>query len=106
MSNAGKDYQVIVSERAAELLVGHIRFVARVSQKAADDLRKKIMKSAKTLEEFPERGSWLIDPNLPRNKYRKLVVESRYMLIHQVKGNLVYIDSIIDCRRDYPWIIY
>ena len=41
MSNAGKDNQVIVSELAAELLVDHVRFVARVSQQAAEDLRKK-----------------------------------------------------------------
>jgi hypothetical protein len=106
MKNDDIKYQVIVSERAAEMLVSHIRFVARVSQQAAEDLRKKIIESAKTLEELPERGSWLIDPNLPRNKYRKLVVESRYMLIYQVKDCIVYIDSIIDCRRDYPWIIY
>ena len=106
MSNAGKEYQVIVSDRAAEMLVSHIRFVAQVSRQAADDLRNEFIKTAKTLETLPERGSWLTDPRLPINKYRKLVVENRYMLIYQVKDNTVYIDSIIDCRRDYPWIIY
>ena len=106
MSNAKKVYRVIVSDRAAEMLVSHIRFVAQVSRQAADDLRKEFIKTAKTLEALPERGSWLADPRLPINKYRKLVVENRYMLIYQVKDNTVYIDSIIDCRRDYPWIIY
>lgn len=106
MSNARIEYHVIVSERAAEMLVSHVRFVAQVSQQAAEDLRKKIIKSAKTLEEFPERGSWLVDPYLPGNKYRKLIVENRYMLIYQIKDNIVFIDYVIDCRRDYPWIIY
>ncbi len=89
MSNDGIKYQIIVSERAAEMLVSHIRFVARVSQQEAEDLRKKIIESAKTLEEFPERESWLADPYLPGNKYRKLIVANRYMLIYQVRANQV-----------------
>ena len=34
-----KLYQVIISEKATEMLIQHVRFVAKVSQAAADSLR-------------------------------------------------------------------
>lgn len=39
MSSVSKRYQVIFSERAGEMLVQHVRFVAQVSPQAADKLR-------------------------------------------------------------------
>ena len=69
MSVADKRYHVIVSERAEEMLVKHARFLAQVSTQAADKLTVDIIAAAKTLQEFPERGSWLNDSILPRNKY-------------------------------------
>jgi len=74
-----KSYHVIVSERAEEMLVKHARFLAQVSTQA-DKLTVDIIAAAKTLQEFPERGLWLNDPILPRDKYRKLLVDKRYLL--------------------------
>lgn len=105
MSEAGKRYNVIISERALEMLLQHVRFLATVSTQAADKLRIDIIEAAKSLQEFPERGSWLNDPMLPANKYRKLIVDKRYLLIYQIKDYTVYIDYIVDCRQDYRWLI-
>jgi hypothetical protein len=41
---------------------------------------------------------------LPANKYRKLLVDKRYLLIYQIKDGTVYIDYILDCRQDYGWL--
>lgn len=105
MSNEVKKYQVIISERAGEMLVQHIRFLAQVSTSAADKLRIDIIEAAKSLREFPERGFWLIDPALPVSKYRKLLVDKRYLLIYKIQGDTIYIDYLVDCRQEYSWLI-
>lgn len=105
MSCESKRYHVIISERAGEMLMPHIRFLAQVSTQAADELRRDVIEAAKSLQNFPERGSWLTDPMLPANKYRKLLVDKRYLLIYQIKDDTVYINYILDCRQDYGWLI-
>ncbi|MDR3565560.1 MAG: type II toxin-antitoxin system RelE/ParE family toxin [Negativicutes bacterium] len=105
MSSAAKRYQVVISERAGEMLVQHTRFLTQVSSQAADKLRMDIIEAAKSLQEFPERGSWLVDPALPANEYRKLLVDKRYLLIYKIKDDKVYIDYVVDCRQEYSWLI-
>jgi len=105
VSSVDKRYRVVISERAGEMLVQHARFLAQVSTQAADKLRIDVIEAAKSLREFPERGSRLTDPALPANKYRKLLVDKRYLLIYQIKDDTVYIDYIVDCRQDYAWLI-
>ncbi len=100
-----KQYNVIISDRAWEMLVQHARLLAQVSIKAADELRTDIIKAARSPQVLPESGSWLRDPALPANKYRKLLVDKRYLLIYQIKDETVFIDYIVDCRQDYRWMI-
>jgi plasmid stabilization system protein ParE len=104
MGSVNKRYHVIFSERAGEMLVQHARFLAQASAQAADKFRMDIVEAAKSLQEFPERGSWLVDPLLPANKYRKLLVDKRYLLIYQIKDDTVYIDYLVDCRQNYVWL--
>lgn len=68
----------------------HTRFLAQVSPQAADKLRMDIIEAAKSLQEFPERGSWLVDSALPANVYGKLLVDKRYLLIYKIKDDTVY----------------
>lgn len=46
MSCVGKRYQVIIAERAGEMLVQHTRFLAQVTPQAADKLRMDIIEAA------------------------------------------------------------
>ena len=100
-----KRYNVIISDRAREMLIQHVRFLAQVSIQAAEKFRKDVVEAAKSLQDFPERGSWLFDPLFPANKYRKLLVDQRYLLIYQIGDETVYIDYIVDCRQNYGWLI-
>ncbi len=106
MENSEKEYQVIVSDRFAEMLVNHVRFVAQVSRQAAEKLRKAIVKQIRTLEHMPQRNNWFNVELIQTNKYRKLVVEKRYLILYQIKDDCVYVDYILDCRQDYPWLFY
>ena len=69
-----KKYTVIVSDRAASMLVNHVRFLARVSPEAAKKLHKEIIAEAKALEYMPESYPWLNRDEIPANKYRKKLV--------------------------------
>ncbi|PTQ55083.1 MAG: Death on curing protein, Doc toxin [Candidatus Carbobacillus altaicus] len=105
MDSDGKIYKVIISNEAAQMLVDHSRFLAQVSEKVALDLVAEFSAKAKSLEEFPERNPWISDPFIPSGKYRKLLMGKRYLLIYQIKGDIVYVDYVVDCRQDYGWLL-
>ena len=100
-----KKYLVIISERASEMLVSHARFLAQVSEQAAQNFIEEFKVSAKSLENLPERNPRLDVPAMPINKYRRMLIYKRYLLIYQIKGNIVYVDYIVDCRQDYEWLL-
>lgn len=105
MENENNRYTVIISEKAAELLLIHVRFIANVSEDAAQKLIVDFNHSARSLETTPERNPWLSDPTLPINKYRKMVFSKRYLIIYQIKEVRVYIDFVLDCRQDFRWLL-
>lgn len=98
-------YHVIVSERAAQMLVSHAAFLAQVSPEAAERLTAEFEKAAKSLEFMPQRCPWLTGEYIPRNAYRFILFEKRYMLIFQIVDDVVYADYVVDCRQDYGWLI-
>lgn len=98
-------YRVIVSDRAEELFIQHVRFVAQVSEEAAEALRVTLIDAVRSLSNMPERGSFMNDSALPKRKYRKRLVGERYLLLYQIKGDTVFVDYVLDCRQDYRWLI-
>ena len=83
-------YRVIVSARAAQMLVSHAAFLAQVSPAAAERLTVEFEKAAKSLEQMPQRCPWLKGEYIPKNAYRFILFEKRYMLIFQIVDNTVY----------------
>ncbi|MEW6081896.1 MAG: type II toxin-antitoxin system RelE/ParE family toxin [Bacillota bacterium] len=105
MDSGDKRHTVIVSHEAAQMLVSHSRFLAQVSETAALQLVDEFAEKAKSLEIFPERNPWLVDPLIPARKYRKLLMSKRYLLIYQIKGDSVLLDALVDTRQDYGWLL-
>ncbi|MDP3486719.1 MAG: type II toxin-antitoxin system RelE/ParE family toxin [Bacillota bacterium] len=105
MAESNRTYTVVVSPRAAEMLLEHVRFAAQVSSQGVDNLRVQIIEAARSLAQFPERHPWLADPMLPAHKYRKMVINKRYILVYQIKDTTVHIDYVTDCRREYQWLL-
>lgn len=99
-------YKVIVSERARQMLGNHIRFLAQKNPTAARKLNHEILGAIRSLYHFPERFPFLEVEFVPYNKYHKLFIERRYLLLYQVKDRIVYVDYIIDCRQDYTWLLH
>ena len=98
-------YEVIVSDRAKAMLGMHIRFMANVNKKSAEQKRKEIIRGIKSLEEMPERFPFFNEAPIPSNKYHKMFIEKRYLVLYQIKNGTVYVDYILDCRTDYSWLI-
>ena len=98
-------YRVIVSEWATQMLVSHAAFLAQVSPEEAERLTAEFEKTANSLETMPQRCPWLIGEYIPRNAYRFILFEERYMIIFQIVDDIVYADYVVDCRQDYSWLI-
>ena len=98
-------YRVIVSARAAQMLVSHAAFLAQTNPAAAERLTVEFEKAAKSLEQMPQRCPWLKGEYIPRNVYRFILFEKRYMLIFQIVDHTVYADYVVDCRQDYGWLL-
>lgn len=104
MENRNK-YKVIVSERAMRMLISHAAFLAQVNPQAAEKLTEEFQRAANSLETMPQRCTWLSGEYIPKNAYRFILFEKRYMLIFQISDDVVYADYVIDCRQDYSWLI-
>ncbi len=100
-----KCYKVIISSMAADMLISHSRFIANVNEKAAMQFVEEFYKKTRSLEDFPERNSFILDPMISEGKYRKLIIYKRYLLIYQIKGEIVYVDALLDCRQHYKWLL-
>lgn len=94
-------YRVIVSARAAQMLVSHAAFLAQVSPAAAERLTVEFEKAAKSLEQMPQRCPWLRGEYIPKNAYRFILFEKRYMLIFQIVDNTVYGKTFTACINIY-----
>ena len=105
MDNKNRRYEVVVSDEATQMLVSHAQFLAQVSEPAALRLIEAFHEKAKLLELFPERNPWLADQLIPTGKYRKLLLEKRYLLVYQIKESTVYVDAVVDARQDYGWLL-
>lgn len=100
-----KKYKVIVSDRAKQMLGTHIRFMAQVNKEAAIAKKKELITAMRTLESMPQRFPFFEESYIPPNKYHKMFVEKWYLILYQIKDNTVYVDYILDCRKDYSWLM-
>jgi len=98
-------YKVIVSERARQMLAGHVRFLAQKSPTAARRIKNDLMNAIRSLSIMPERFPFLTAEFIPVNKYHKMFVEKYYLILYQIKDQTVFVDYIVDCRQDYGWLV-
>ncbi|MGI6588298.1 MAG: type II toxin-antitoxin system RelE/ParE family toxin [Peptococcia bacterium] len=98
-------YKVIVSDRARQMLAGHVRFLAPKSPTAARRIKNDLMDAIRSLNQLPERFPFLDAEFIPLNKYHKMFVEKWYLILYQIKDQTVYVDYIVDCRQDYGWLV-
>lgn len=100
-----RQYKVIVSDRARQLLACHVLFLAQKSPTAARKVKNNLMDAIRSLHQMPERFPFLEAEFIPPNKYHKMFVEKWYLVLYQIKDRTVYVAQIVDCRQDYRWLL-
>ena len=100
-----KKYKVIVSDRTKRMLGTHIRFMAQVNKDAAKTKKQELMEAMRSLERMPQRFPFFEEAYMPTNKYHKMFVAKWYLVLYQIEDDTVYVDTILDCRKDYSWLI-
>lgn len=98
-------FKVLVSDRARQMLAGHIKFLAEKSPECARKTNKELLQAIRSLERMPERFPFLDAEFIPPNKYHKMYVEKWYLVLYQIQDETVYVDHIVDCRQDYGWLV-
>lgn len=100
------DYDVIVSEQARRQLGECVLFIAKENVAAAMTLRERLVAGIRSLSAMPGRFPFFNEPYIPYNKYHKMFIEKYYLILYQILDEKVYVDCVIDCRRDYQWLIH
>ena len=103
---ADKKYKVIVSDRAKRMMGTHIRFLAQVNKAAAAAKTKEIIEAMRSLAHMPQRFPFFEEEYIHPNKYHKMFIPKWYLVLYQIKDDTVYVDYILDCRKDYSWLIH
>lgn len=87
------------------MLADHVAFLAQKSPAAAREAKNRLLEAIRSLSQMPERFPFFNAEFIPANKYHKMFVEKRYLILYQIKDQIVYVDFIVDCRQDYGWLI-
>ena len=98
-------YKVIVSDRAKRMLGTHIRFMAQVNKQAAVEKKKEIMTALRSLSQIPQRFPFFEELYITPNKYHKMFIEKWYLVLYQIQDDTIYVEYILDCRKDYSWLV-
>jgi plasmid stabilization system protein ParE len=99
------EYKVIVSDAAKQMLLTHIRFLAQVNKDAAKSKKAQFITALRSLSRMPQRFPFFDEAYIPPNRYRKMFVDNRYLVLYQIQDDTVYVDYILDCRTDYGWLV-
>ncbi len=101
-----RKYKVVVSDRAKRMLGTHIRFMSQVSKEVAVEKKKELMAAMRSLSQIPQRFPFFEELYIKPNKYHKMFVEKWYLILYQIQDDKVYVEYILDCRKDYSWFVY
>ena len=95
-----KKYSILVSPAANDRMYDHFLFLSQVSEKAARDLLRRLLKDIQSLEYMPQRNPYLDRPYLEQRKYRYKLSCRRYRIAYQIINDSVFVEDIQDCRQD------
>ena len=100
-----KQYKVVVTPTAVRSLANIVKIIAFDSPQNARIIKNEIMADIRKLNDMPERHPYIDDDYIPKFKYRKFIVHSRYIIIYQVFCNMVLIEHVVDGYSDYKTLL-
>ena len=100
-----RDYKVLVSPKAKEMLDEHIDFLAQVNKASARNKKNEIIKALRSLSDMSARFPLFESDYIKSGKYHKMYIEKWYLILYQIIGDTVFVEYIIDCRENYQWLL-
>ena len=91
-----------MSRHADEMLIQHVKFLARVSVPAAKRMVSEFELILDSLENNPYQYPVDDDCNLPKGMYRKALFCKWYKSLFSVSETKVFLDAVVDCRQNRP----
>ena len=76
-----------------------------MDQDAAKAKKQELMEAMRSLKRMPQLFPFFEEAYIPTNKYHKMFVAKWYLVLYQIQDDTVYVDYILDCRKDYSWLI-
>lgn len=100
MTSEDVTYNVIVAPAANDRMEEHFKFLARVSESAANKFLEGLIDDIRSLQKMPFRNPVYNNPYVPPLKYRYQLSNNRYRIVYQVVNDSVFVDDIQDCRQN------
>jgi len=94
------EYNITISDDALSMLDQHAEFLANVNQNAAKKFVDTVLENIESLITLPERCPFYDNPFIPEKRYRMLLSNKRYLILYEISEGTVFVDYIIDCRKD------
>ena len=92
-------FRVIVSKHVANYLLSYVEFISLVSIEAARQFIAEYEKVLVRLEENPLQ--FQLDTSFDNpDGYRRAVFAKWYKCLFLIEGQVVYLDSVVDCRQN------
>lgn len=66
--------------------------MAQVNKEAAIAKKKELITAMRSLGHIPQRFPFFEEPYIPPNKCHKIFVEKWYLVLYQIKDDMVYMD--------------
>lgn len=79
-----RNYKVVVSPKAKEMLDEHIDFLAQVNKASARNKKNEIMKGLRSLSDMPARFPLFESDYIKSGKYHKMYIEKWYLVLYQI----------------------
>lgn len=89
--------KILISKNAKTDLYLHHFYKQKYSALAAEKFFKDFNSAINSLSLFPYMYPKISD----NNSYRKVLFNKRYLMIYLIENDIVYIDSIINCKQNY-----
>ena len=76
-----------------------------MQEEAATAKKKEIITAMRSLSQMPQRFPFFEELYITPNKYHKMLIEKWFLVLYQIQDDTVYVEYILDCRKDYSWLI-
>jgi hypothetical protein len=96
-------YLVFFTDEAYAEAEQAVEFLHRVSPEAAATLAQDFSALESNLSDMPFSNAVIPFPG--KGEYRRLIIEERYAVVFKIEGYNVYVETIIDCRTRYSWLL-